>query len=85
MHETPAWVTVTIWPATVSVAVLPLAAVLAAALNAAAPAPFPTAPDVTVNQAALLVAVHAHPVGAVTVTEPEPPAAVTAWLVAEIA
>ena len=77
--------TVTIWPATVSVAVLALAPVLAAALNAATPVPFPTAPDVTGNQAALLVAVQMQPPGAVTVTEPDPPAADNAWLVAEIA
>ena len=85
MHETPAWVTVNVWPATVSVAVRALSSVLAAALNATAPAPLPAAPDVTVSQAALLVAVQAQPAGAVTVTEPVPPAAVNAWLVAEIA
>ena len=59
--------------------------VLAAALNATGPVPLPLAPDVTVSHAALLLAVHAQPLGAVTVTEPAPPAAVSAWLVAEIA
>jgi hypothetical protein len=69
----------------VSVAVRALAAVLAAALNATAPAPFPLPPDVTVSHAALLAAVQAHPAGDVTVTDPAPPAAAIAWLAAEIA
>jgi hypothetical protein len=34
----------------------------------------PLAPAVTVIQAALLVAVQVHPVGAVTATDPVPPA-----------
>jgi hypothetical protein len=85
VHGAPACVTVKVRPATVKVAVRIDDVVFAAALNATGPEPLPLAPDVTVSQAALLVAVHAHPVGAVTVTEPEPPAAVTPWLVAEIA
>ena len=39
--------------------------------------PLPVAPAVMVIQAALLVAVHAQPVAAVTVTVPVPPAAAT--------
>ena len=52
---------------------------------AAAPArkPVPLAPAVTVAHAASLPAGHAQPLGAVTVTEPDPPVAATAWLVAE--
>ena len=38
--------------------------------------PVPVAPAVMVTQPALLVAVHAHPVDAVTVTVPVPAAAV---------
>ena len=78
-------VTVKVWPATVSVAVRDAVVVFAAALNVTGPVPLPLVPAVTVTHAAVLAAVHAHPVGAVTVTEPEPPAAVNAWLVAEIA
>ena len=85
MHAAPACVTVKVCPASVKVAVRMDDVVFAAALNATGPAPLPLAPDVTVSHAALLVAVQAHPVGAVTVTEPEPPAADNAWLVAEIA
>ena len=85
MHETPACVTVNVLPATVNVAVRVAVVVFAAALNATGPVPLPLAPEVTVSHAALLVAVQPHPVGAVTVTEPAPPAAVSAWLVAEIA
>jgi hypothetical protein len=76
-------VTVNVWPATVNVAVRVAVVVFAAALNATGPAPVPLAPDVTVSHAAPLAAVHAHPVGAVTVTVPDPPEAATAWLVAE--
>jgi hypothetical protein len=68
-------VTVKVWPATVNVAVRALVVVLAAAAKATTAAPLPAAPDVTVSQPALLVAVQAQPAGAVTVTEPEPPAA----------
>ena len=83
VHVTPAWVIVTVWPAIVSVAVRAVALVLAAALNVTVPEPVPLAPAVTVAHAASLLAVHAQPLAAVTVTEPEPPVAATAWLVAE--
>jgi hypothetical protein len=46
--------------------------VLAAMLNATVPSPLPFAPDVMVNQAALLVPFHAQPAVAVTVTFPDP-------------
>jgi hypothetical protein len=57
---------------------------LAAAAKVIAPEPLPLAPEVTVSQAALLLAVQAQPPGAVTVTVPWPPAAGTPWLDAEM-
>lgn len=58
----------------------------AAALNDTVPFPLPDAPAVTVNHDALLLTpVHEHPAGAVTVVEPLPPPAATAWLAGEIA
>ena len=54
------------------------APVLAATLNPTGPFPDPDAPEVTVNHwGALLVAVHAQPTPAVTVTVPEVAPAVT--------
>jgi hypothetical protein len=41
------------------------------------PFPDPFAPDVIVSHPALLPAIHEHPVGAETVTDPVPPEAVT--------
>jgi hypothetical protein len=55
-----------------------------AALNRTAPLPEPLPPDVTVNHAALLVAVQSQPLPAVTVTMPLPPLAATLVLVGEI-
>ena len=49
----------------------------------ALPLPDPLAPLVTVSHAALLVAVHVHPVGAVTVTAPLPPPATMLRAVAD--
>ena len=83
MQGTPACVTVTLWPAMVSVAVRAVAVVLATALNATVPLPVPLAPEVTVSQLALLAAVQAQPVGAVTDTEPVAAADVSDWVVAE--
>ena len=54
---------------------------MAAALNETVPLPLPLAPPVTVNQAVLLVAVHAHPVVALTEVDDVPPAAPTIRLV----
>ena len=62
----PACVTVTVWPATVSVPVRGDVAVLAAMAKPTVPFPLPLAPDVMLSQEALLVAVHVHPVAAVT-------------------
>ena len=47
------------------------------------PFPEPLAPLVTVNQPALLVAVHVQPVGAVTFTESLPPPATMFSVVAD--
>ena len=59
--------------------------VLAATLNVTTPLPVPVAPEVTVIQLALLVAVRAHPVVPVTATDNDAPAAATLdWLVGEI-
>ena len=41
--------------------------------NVTLPLPLPVAPDVTVIQGALLVAVHAHPEPLVTADDPGPP------------
>jgi hypothetical protein len=57
-------VTVTVWPATVSVPVR--AVVLAAMVKLTAPIPAPVAPAVTVIQLALLTAVHEQLVPEVT-------------------
>src|SRR6476660_8061906 len=51
------------------------APVFAATVKATVPLPLPVAPDEIVMKVALLVAVHAHPVPAVTGTDPVPPAA----------
>ena len=56
------------------VPVRPVVALFAATLNATVPLPDPLAPLVIVNQLVLLVAVHAQPVSAVTLVEPEPAA-----------
>jgi hypothetical protein len=55
----------------VIVAVLKAVLVLAATEYRTVPLPEPVLPEVIVNHAAPLVAVQEHPVGAVTVTEPE--------------
>jgi hypothetical protein len=53
---------------------------LAATLKPTGPLPVPFAPDVIVTHEALLVAVHAQPAPAVTVTVPVLAAAPTSWL-----
>jgi len=57
----PAWITVTVLPATVSVPVRGELEVFAATLNVTVPLPFPLAPEVIVNQEVLLVAAHVQP------------------------
>jgi hypothetical protein len=69
------WVIVkVVAPAIVSVA-LRAAPVFGATVNATVPLPLPDAPDEIATKAALLAAVHVHPVAAVTGTDPVPPAA----------
>jgi hypothetical protein len=82
VHPTPAWVTVTVWPATVSDPTRCVALPFAVALNATEPLPLPLAPLVTVSQPVLLLMpVQAQPAGAVTVAEPpeELEAMATLW------
>jgi len=83
VHGAPACVTVTVWPATVRVAVRAVCPVFAVAANVRVPVPVALPPAVTVNQLALLEEVQAHPDGAVTVIVPPPAAAVSDWVVAE--
>jgi hypothetical protein len=74
----PAWVTVNVAPAIVSVPVRLVVKVFAATANPALPGPDADAPLVTVIHDALLVALQAHPEPAVTMLLPEPPAATNA-------
>ncbi len=84
-HAAASWVTVKVCPATVTVPVRAVPAALAATLSATVPLPVPVAPAVTVIQLALLVAVRAHPVVPVTVTDSDAPDAATLdWLAGEI-
>ncbi len=69
------WVTVKVWPAMVIVPVR-CGPVFAATENCVAPLPLPLAPEAIVIHAALLVAVQAQSLAAVTLTEPPPPVAV---------
>jgi hypothetical protein len=61
-------------PATLSVA-LRAAPAFGATVKETVPLPLPVAPDEIAMKVALLVAVHAHPVAAVTGTDPVPPVA----------
>ena len=65
--------TVTVCPATVSVPDRAAPPVFAATEYVTVPFPLPLAPDVTVMNEALLVAVHAQPEDAVTATVAVPP------------
>ena len=73
----PLWVTVTAWPATVTVPTRCAVAVFAVALKVTVPLPLPLAPPLIVSHAALLVAVHAQPAAAVTAVVDDPAAAVS--------
>jgi hypothetical protein len=79
-----ACVTVTVWPAIVTVPARAVVAVFAATATATVPLPLPLA-GLTVIQAAELAAVQAHPPGAVTVTDEVLPAAAGETAVGEIA
>jgi hypothetical protein len=76
-HGAPAWVTVKVLPPTVTVPVRGLVVGFAVTLYVADPLPLPVAPALIVIHAALLVAVHAQPVAAVTVMVPVPDDAAT--------
>jgi hypothetical protein len=76
--------TVTVCPPTDTVATRALVAALTPALYATVPFPLPLAPEVMVSQPALLVAAHGQPAGAVTLTDPDPPAVARVWLFGEI-
>ena len=77
---TDACVTVTVCPATVSVPVRG-GVVVAAAVSATVPEPFPVTPLVICSHPTLLDAVQVHPVVVVRVTLAVPPAAGTVRLV----
>jgi hypothetical protein len=77
-------VTVAVCPWIVNIPVRGLVPVSGAAVNVALPFPVPL-PELIVNQLASLLAVHAQPPPAVTVTPPLPPAAPTVCDVGEIA
>jgi len=77
----PACVTVNVRPPIVTAPVRSVAAVLADTRIVDVPLPVPRLPDATVNHDAPLVAVHAQPLPAVTLTGVVSPAAPTALLV----
>jgi hypothetical protein len=78
-----ACVTVTVWPATVTVPVREAPPLLSATLNPAVPLPVTLLPDVSVIQLALLVAVHAHVLPVVALTVSVPAVAPKDWLVGD--
>jgi hypothetical protein len=69
----PCWFTLNVCPAIVTVP--ERAAVVGATVSLTVPSPEPLDPDVIVTQLTLLVAVHAHPAAAVTLTATSPPLA----------
>ena len=73
----PVCVTVTVWPATVRVPIRCEGDVFAVALKVTVPLPEPLAPPLMVSHAALLVAVQAQPLAAVTAVLDDPAAAVS--------
>jgi len=75
VHGAADCVTVNVWPAIVSVPVRNDALGFAAMLNVAEPSPLPDVAPTSVSHEVLLLAVHAHPIGASMVAEPLPAAA----------
>jgi hypothetical protein len=73
LQGTPACVTVTAWPPTVTVALRDALDVLAVAVSVIVPLPEPLAPLVTESHDALSEAVHAQPEPAVSVSVAVPP------------
>jgi hypothetical protein len=82
LHPTSC-VMLNVCPAAVMVPVR-AAPVFGAVVNCTVPGPVPLAPEVMPIHAALGVAVHAHVPPAVTLNDPEPPAAGNVWLPGEI-
>ena len=78
----PAWVTLKVWSAIVTVPVRCAVPVLAATMTSTLPSPVP--PDPTLSHAALLVVLQAQVLPAVTVTATDSPAAGDVRLVGEI-
>ena len=79
-----AWFTVNVCPPIVNVPCRVCVAEFSVAENDTVPLPLPLAPAVTVSQPdALLVAVHAHPAGAVTAVDPLPPVFTTDALIGD--
>ena len=68
--DAAAWLTVNVWPATVSVPARGVGSVLAATENCTVPLPVPDAPAVIDSHETLAVADHAQPCSVVTFTEP---------------
>jgi hypothetical protein len=83
-HGIPAWFTVNVEPAIVTVPVLPVVALLAATVKVADPGPELEAPVLTVIHEALLTAVHRQPAATLTVVLAEPPPAAIDCDVGEI-
>jgi hypothetical protein len=65
---TPAWVTVKVCPAIVTVPIRWMAPVFASTTTFTVPSPVPVAPEPTLSQAALLVVLQAQLLSAVTAT-----------------
>lgn len=82
-ESAPDWETVTVRPATVSVPVRAVVAVLASALKVTLPLPEPEAPAVTRSHDALAAAVQAQPAEVATSTVLVSPAAATDTVVVE--
>ena len=83
VHAAPSWITETVWPATVNMPLRCDVEGLAVALNVTVPLPLPLAPPLMVSQVALLLAVHVHPVAAVTAVVDDPAAEVNVAEVGE--
>jgi len=79
----PVCVTVTVWPATVTVPVREAPPLLSATLKPAVPLPVTLLPDVSVIQPALLAVVHAHVLLVVALTVSVPAVAPKDWLVGD--
>jgi len=79
----PVCVTVTVWPATVTVPVREAPPLLSATLKPAVPLPVTGIPDASVIQPTLLAAVHAHVLPVVTVTASAPAEELRDWLVGD--